>query len=128
MPIASITTRNSAIGHKSGAFGQPVALQQNPAHDAQEMRERQAFADVLRPARHPAKRKHVARQQDVRQKEKHAHLHRLALVSAMVEKVMPTARFATINTNASRSSNGTLPTMGTSNKKLAASRIKNICM
>lgn len=61
-------------------FGQAISLQQNAAHDAQKMRERQTFADVLRPARHPAKRKHIARQQQRWQEKEKRHLHRLQLV------------------------------------------------
>jgi len=41
------------------------------------------FADVLRPSRHLTRteKKHVAGQQNVRQKEKHSHLHGLTLIS-----------------------------------------------
>ena len=46
----------------------------------------------------------------------------------MVENVMPTARFATMNKNVSTSSNGTLPTIGTSNRNFAASKIRKTWM
>ena len=44
------------------------------------MREWQTFADVLCPRRHATKRKHVAGQQQRRQKKEERHLHRLQLV------------------------------------------------
>ena len=56
------------------------ALEHDGAHDADVMRQRQAFADPLRPVRHAGERKHEAGQQDVRQEEHHRHLHRLQLV------------------------------------------------
>ena len=45
----------------------------------------------------------------------------------MVEKVMPTARFATMNKNVITSSNGRLPTIGTLNRNFAASKIRKTC-
>jgi len=48
------------------------------------------------------------------------------LRGATVEKVMPTARFATMNSNAKHNSNGTLPTIGTPKTSLAATRINVI--
>ena len=79
--MVSITTRNRAIGHRSGITSvKTVSFQQNSPHDAQEMGERQDFANVLRPARHPAKREHIAGQQQRRQEEEKRHLHRLKLV------------------------------------------------
>ena len=44
---------------------------------------------------------------------------------AMVEKVMPTARLAAMKKTSAASNSGTLPTIGTSNRNCAASRIKN---
>src|SRR5512145_2916620 len=61
-------------------FGRPVALQHYSADDTQEMRQRQDFAQRLRPPGHAAKRKHEPREQDRRQEEEHRHLHRLKLV------------------------------------------------
>ena len=48
--MVSATAANSAIGQSSdGDVGQAVALEQDAADDAQEMRQRQDFADHLRP-------------------------------------------------------------------------------
>ena len=75
-----------------------VAFEQDAPHDSQKMGEGQHFADRLRPSGHAAKGEHEPGEQHVRQKEKDSHLHGLALILATVEKVMPTARFATMNT------------------------------
>ena len=56
-----------------------VALQHHAADDAQEMRQRQDFADPLRPHRHAAEREHEAAQQQRRQEEEERQLHRLHL-------------------------------------------------
>ena len=44
------------------------------------MREREDFADHLRPVRHAAKREHEAREQNRRQEDEERHLHRLELI------------------------------------------------
>ena len=58
-----------------------VALEQDAAHEDQEVRERQHVADHLRPLRHAAKRKHEAGEQQRRHEEEDRHLHRLQLVA-----------------------------------------------
>ena len=57
-----------------------VSFQQDAADDAQEMSERENFADRLRPVRHAAKGKHEAGEQDRRKEDEESHLHRLKLV------------------------------------------------
>ena len=57
-----------------------VALEQDAADDAQEVREGK-FADVLGPVRHPAEGEHEPREQERRQEKEEGHLHGLELVS-----------------------------------------------
>jgi hypothetical protein len=69
----------------------------------------QHFAHLLRADGHNPELKHQAGRQYGRQKENEGHLHGLQLIfCAMVEKVKPTLRLATINT----------PTMASSSVKL----------
>src|SRR5882724_5711808 len=56
------------------------ALEHQPTDDAQEMGDRNAFANRLRPARHAAEGKGESRQEDRRQQEEERHLHSLQLV------------------------------------------------
>jgi len=72
-----------------------------------------AFADDLGPARHAAKRKHESGEQNRREKDEESHLYRLQLFLAMVEKVIPIARFAMMNTSATSSRRRILPCIGT---------------
>ena len=63
-----------------GDRGHPVSLQQNPAHNPQEMRQGENFADVLSPTGHPPEGKHVSGQEQGRQEKEERHLNGLQLV------------------------------------------------
>ena len=81
MPMVSTMAAKSAICQSCRpTSAHAISFEQNAADDAQEMRERQDFADDLRPMRHAAERKHEAGEQDRRQEEEERHLHRLQLV------------------------------------------------
>ena len=53
-----------------GDVGKIIPLQQHSAYDAQEVRQWQHLADVLRPLRHAPEGKHEAGEQQRRQEEK----------------------------------------------------------
>src|SRR5208337_811161 len=53
------------------------AFEQDAAHDPDEMGQRKALADPLRPSGHPSERESEPRHQNVRQEEHDRHLHRL---------------------------------------------------
>src|SRR4051794_35871783 len=57
-----------------------VGLEKDTADDAQEVGERENFAEVLRPFGHAAERKHEARKQEGREEKEERHLQRLKLV------------------------------------------------
>lgn len=56
------------------------AFEQDAAHDPDEMGERQALPDPLRPNRHPREWECEPGHHDIRQEEHDRHLHRLQLV------------------------------------------------
>ena len=77
-PPARLRARLGAAGIGAD-IAEAGALEHDFAHDAQKMRDRQAFADRFRPARHRGERKHETGKQDRRQKNEEGHLHRLHL-------------------------------------------------
>ena len=100
-----------------------VSLQQDPADDAQKVRERQKFADRLRPARHAAEREHEAGEQDRRQEEEEGHLHGLQLVLGEGGKGDAHGEIGRDEDERDREQERMLPTIGTWKRKWAATRM-----